>query len=308
MTTSAIILNYNGKEVIGECIESLLKQSTMPDEVIVVDNGSIDNSIEIVKQFPQVKLIELKENVGVGAGYNAGIKASKGENLLLLNNDVTLDKYCVENLVEYRKLGHNIGMVQPKIMYADTPSVINSLGLWINREGFAGNISDGKIDGLFENKFIFGCGGGAFMYTREALKSAGLFDASYQFYFEDVDISWRIQQCGFSCLLVPSALVYHKCGYSTKKLSNYTRDYYSHRNRITTLAKRLEKDQFVAYLPWLVLSELKIIGLSLVSRRWGMLKGNIAGLLNARNARRNREVLTCRTVDWRIIDKWFKGE
>ena len=127
--TSVVIINMNGKHFLPACLESLMRQSYNDFEIIMVDNGSTDESVEFVREnFPSIKILALEKNFGFGGGNNLGINASKGKYVALLNNDTEVDAFWLEELVKAIKTDPKIAMCASKLVFADNPMVVDSAG------------------------------------------------------------------------------------------------------------------------------------------------------------------------------------
>ncbi len=216
-----IILNWNGREVIGPCLESLLRVSDPPLDIIVVDNGSTDSSPEIVRQgFPGVELIENGENLLFAAGNNVGIEAALergAEFVLLLNNDTEVDPgFASEMLLAFSDPA--VGVAGPKIYYHDDPERIWYGGGGFNRfTGVPFHRGLRRMEGSFEDTpcetgWVTGC---ALMARREVFVQIGHLDPSYTIYCEDVDFCLRAAAAGWSLRYVPSARLWHKVSSSS---------------------------------------------------------------------------------------------
>ena len=135
---TAVIVNWNDKDVIVECIQSLLDQNRNEIDIIISDNGSKDDSVEFIrKRFTSIKIIENGENLGFGSAINRGLGLAKGEYLLFLNSDLKLNSNCVGELARLLDSDSRIGGAIPKILHIDKQNTINSLGVLINYTGIA---------------------------------------------------------------------------------------------------------------------------------------------------------------------------
>ena len=216
-----IILNWNGRDVLGPCLDSLMRVTDPELEIIVVDNGSTDSSPEIVRQgFPGVELIENDENLLFAAGNNVGIKAALergAEFILLLNNDTEVDPlFAAEMLRAFDD--PSVGAVGPKIYYHDDPERIWYGGGGFNRltgvpfhRGLR-RMEDSFEDTPCETGWVTGC---ALMARREVFGQIGYLDPSYTIYCEDVDLCLRAAAAGWSLRYVPSARLWHKVSSSS---------------------------------------------------------------------------------------------
>jgi len=221
---SVIILNWNGKNFLKDCFSSLKNQTYPKLEIILVDNGSTDDSIEFVtKNFKEVKIIENKKNLGFSAGNNKGILSGKGKYFFILNNDTKVDKYCIERLIESIEKDNKIGMSAPKILSLRNPKLIDSVGLNILSDGMARGrarmeIDKGQYNQIEEILLPSGC---AALYRKKMLDEIGLFDEDFFAYCEDVDLGLRGRLAGWKAILVPSAIVYHYYSGTTKDYSDF---------------------------------------------------------------------------------------
>ena len=135
---TAVIVNWNDKDVIVECIQSILDQNRNKIDIIISDNGSKDDSVEFIrKRFPSIKIIENGKNLGFGSAINRGLGLAKGDYLLFLNSDLKLHPKCVGELAKVLESDSNVGGTIPKILHIDQQNTINSLGVSINYTGIA---------------------------------------------------------------------------------------------------------------------------------------------------------------------------
>lgn len=213
---SVVIPNWNGKKFLAGCLDSLQSQTYSRVEIVVVDNGSHDGSVEFLrKSYPQVKLICFQTNTGFSPAVNAGIRAARGEFIALVNNDTVSEPNWIEELVKALDAQQELGSVGCKMLAYDDHSLLDGAGDGYRRGGLPGRIGHREKDlGQFDApRMILGACGGAALYRRSMLKDIGLFDEDYFAYLEDVDIALRAQSRGYKCLYVPSAVIYHLgCG------------------------------------------------------------------------------------------------
>ncbi len=255
---SVIIVNWNGKHLLGECLDSLAAQRFKNFEVIVVDNGSQDGSAEYLRsQYPAVRTVPLSTNCGYAGGNNAGAEFARGKYLAFLNNDTKADSGWLEHLVKEAEEGPpNIGMWASKIVSYDNPSVIDNVGLLLYPDGLArgkGRLEpdQGQYDRREEAFFPSGCAG---LYRREMLNVVGLFDEEFFAYADDVDIGLRARLAGWGCIYVPSAKVFHKYSSSSSAYSPF-KAFLVERNRIWVLLKYYPCD-LIAVSPFFTLKRL----------------------------------------------------
>ncbi len=215
---SIVVLNWNNYADTKECLTSL-SQVTDPDvEIILVDNGSQDGSGERLKsEFPQVKLIANKENLGFTGGNNVGIKYALAQGrkyILLLNNDTVVEPDFLSKLLKSAQADPQVGVLSPKIMFFDQPQKIWFVGgsfrsfLKKPYHPYYGELDNGQNENRpTETGWVSGC---CMLVKSEVFTKIGLLDEDYFNNYEDADFCWRAKQAGYKILLVPEAKIYHK--------------------------------------------------------------------------------------------------
>ncbi|MDP3948293.1 MAG: glycosyltransferase family 2 protein [bacterium] len=239
MSTSVIIPNWNGSELLKDCLNSLAEQTFKNFEIILVDNGSTDNSLEYVKNhFPQVRVISLEKNFGFAKAINEGVKASNTEYVVFLNNDTSVDKDWLKSLILCADSHPEVISVNSKLLNFYDKKIIDGVGILINEVGQARSIGWQEKDKNQYNseQYIFGATGGASLFRRDDLIKVGLFDERYFMYSEEVDFSFRAQFLGYKSIFCPEAVVYHKHKATSKKLPAYI-EYWQFRNMTQTIIK-----------------------------------------------------------------------
>lgn len=210
---SILILNWNGLELLADCLGSLTRQRFRDFEVILVDNGSSDGSAAWVRaEFPDVRLVALATNTGFCGGNNAGYRESTGELLLLLNNDAELHEDFLAEMSAAADRDPDFGMFAANVRMFDRRGVFDSTGLLVYPDGICrsrGWLEEdkGQYDSADEVLCPNGC---AAVYRRAMIEEVGLFDEAYFAYLEDLDLGLRGQLRGWRCRYVPPALAYHK--------------------------------------------------------------------------------------------------
>ena len=256
---SVVVLNYNGRRYLKKCISSLSVQSYGDFEVIVVDNGSTDGSVEYLKtHFPRVKIVRNKSNLGFAGGINVGIEHAEGKYILTLNNDTQADMNFVERLAEAMDSDEAMGMCASKMLFPD--GRINSTGICLSRSGAAWDRGmfepdEGQYEELEE---VFGPCAGAALYRKEMLDEIGLFDEDFFLYMEDVDLAFRARLAGWRCIYVPGAEVYHFHG-GTAGFGSDLAVYYGNRNIVWYTLKDFPMGMLITSLPWIVGRNLAVI-------------------------------------------------
>ncbi|MDD4941117.1 MAG: glycosyltransferase family 2 protein [Candidatus Omnitrophica bacterium] len=259
---SVIILNYNGKHLLGVCLDSVMAQSYPGLEMIVVDNGSGDASAEFVRNnYATVKVLANGSNLGYVKAANQGIRCSAGEFVVVLNNDTRVDPFWVERLVRAARTDHSIGICASKQLNFFNPNIIDSAGIMLLRGGYARDRGRGEADrGQYDTAGeIFGAAGASAFYRRSMLDEIGIFDEDYFAYCEEFDLCFRAQLAGWKCVFVPDALVYHMSGQTRAARDERFLVYYVERNRLWTLIKDYPVRLFLLHWPFLLKYEIDIL-------------------------------------------------
>lgn len=258
---SVVIVNYNRRCFLEKCLASLLAQTYPKIEIILVDNGSFDGSIDYVrKDFPSVKIIANKKNLGFAKGSNIGIKEARGELIATLNNDTEVTSQWLEELVNAMNSDERVGMCASKMLFMKNPGMINSTGICISRSGVCWDRGIFETDtGQYElMEEVFGPCAGAALYRKTMLSEIGLFDEDFYAYMEDTDLAFRGRLAGWKCLYVPDAIVYHVHGGTGGFESDYT-IYYGNRNVTWTPIKDFPPLLLISSLPWIIVRNIGVI-------------------------------------------------
>ncbi|PIN86263.1 glycosyl transferase [Candidatus Woesearchaeota archaeon CG10_big_fil_rev_8_21_14_0_10_44_13] len=240
--TAVIIVNWNGKHLLGPCLKSLRQQTYRDFSVFVVDNNSDDGSADFVmKDFPETRVIALKKNTGFTGGNNAGFRETAKERrikyIVTLNNDTVVDRRWLENLVKAARSDRKIGSCSSKVLYLHDKDIIDTAGIAIYQDGHAQSRHGlEKSSACTKKEEIFGASAVAALYKMEAIRKTGFFDGMFYMYQEEVDLAWRLRYAGYKSIFVPSAVVYHAHSASSKPFSPL-KAYYSERNRIWLVFK-----------------------------------------------------------------------
>ena len=237
---SVIILSWNGRHLLEECLSSIGSQTFRDFETILVDNGSTDGSVDWVKEpwAESVSLVALPSNLGFAGGNNAGIRLARGRYVILLNNDTAVDPGWLAAMDNAVRRHPDAGMFTPKILHYYRRDEIDNTGHLIYPDGLARGRDrlekdDGRFDEEGETLWPSGCAG---VYKREMLERIGLLDESFFAYGEDVDLGLRARWAGWPCFYVPTAVVYHKYSITTGAYSPQ-KAFLVERNRIWILFK-----------------------------------------------------------------------
>ena len=201
---SVIIINYNGKELLEKCLDSLFKVEYDNFEVLIVDNNSSDNSIEfITKNYPSVIIIQLDSNKGFAEPNNVAAKITKCDFLLFLNNDTIVTPNFISEMIKAIKNDKKIAICQSLLLKSD--NTIDSSGDFMDELGVCFN-SKSSVSKIQE---IFSARGASMLIEKKIFDLMGGFDEKFFATFEDVDLGWRSWILGYKCVLVPKSIVYH---------------------------------------------------------------------------------------------------
>jgi len=314
---NVIIPNLDGEKLLPVCLESLRKQTFKNFDITVVDNGSRDDSLELLRgQYPEVQILPLDRNYGFAYAVNRGIETAKGEFISLLNNDIELDTKWLEELHRALVEHPEVGSCGPKLMRYWERERINVLGIRMNRNGEVEVIGGGEVDrGQYgEGRYVFGVSAGASLYRRRMFEEIGLFDEAFFASFEDVDLSFRAQLAGYKALYVPTAIGYHMVG-ETIKRKRYFATYLNNRNKILFLWKNIPEEMLKKYfwrIFWNKLSLFlkRVLFNSYKLRTYYFLKGTFAAFIRLPVILKERERIQAMrrvSIDYldSIMDKDF---
>lgn len=281
----AVVVNLNGGALIGECLQSLMEQDFPRLATIVVDNGSTDGSVAMLRErFPNVVLIENGRNLGFGGANNIGMQRalSDGDDFVfLLNYDATAAPTCVSALVA-RAIGSGAGMVGPKILYHDEPTTIWSAGgvihWWRGAVAHRGirRHDYGVYDLPTDVDYLTAC---ALLIDTRVLRLVGMFDDAYHpSYFEDTDLCQRARRAGYRLIYEPEAIVWHRVssfsGGGTTPLKVRLRL----RNQLLFFRRHARWFHWITIPPCAAAGLLLIALRWVIQGRWGLLRALAHGL------------------------------
>ncbi len=253
--THVVILNWNGRRYVRDCLDSVFAQTYEDAKILVVDNGSTDGSAEFIQEaFPEAVLIALPENLHFARGTNAGVEVALRdpacEFVVTLNNDTRSDPEFLGGLVKAAQ-EERVGMVAAKLLFMDRPKILNTTGICPTRDGSGvdrgwNQPDEGQFDGATD---VFAPTAGAALYRRSLFERVGLFDGDFVAYYEDLDLAWRARLASWEARFEPRAVVYHKYSASSSYQSAW-KTYQGERNRIWNLVQNYPLQYLAEGIPW----------------------------------------------------------
>lgn len=277
MKLAVVIVNYNSGSLLARCLEKVALQSFMPDEVIVIDNASEDNSLANLPSLDGLRVIKMERNIGFAAANNRAFEYLPDyDYIALLNPDAFPDDNWLKNLMTAADQYPDYAGFASRMLNAQAPEIYDGAGDTYHLSGLAWRTLHGRQVIAAEEvvKEVFSPCAGAALYKAECLFKLGGFDEHFFCYMEDVDLGFRMQLSGNKTLYVPDAIVYHIGSAITGRNSDFS-IYYGHRNMVWVYFKNM---------PWplLLLSLPAHIVLNLVTIVFFMLKGRIKVILKSK--------------------------
>ncbi len=253
-----IVVNWNGAHLLRTCLGSLRAQTFTDFETILVDNGSTDESLSLVaREFPEVRVIALPENLGLGGGTNVGIRQSDAPIIVTFNNDTDADPRWLAELHAALIAHPEAGSAASKLLLFDRRDTIHSAGDFYGLDGMPGSRGVWqRDDGRYSRpELVFGACAGAAAYRRSMLDEVGLFEDDFFMYCEDVDLAFRCQLAGYRCIFVPTAVVYHMLSATG---GGPLASYYCGRNFLRVIARNMPRQLLGRVWPRIVLAQLRM--------------------------------------------------
>ena len=246
-SVSLVVLNWNGRAQLERCLPSLEALDYPNYEIILVDNGSSDDSVAFVRErFPAIRIIENGENLGYPKGINVGLRAAEGEIIVPLNNDIVARPDFLRKLAAAMEADGQVGIAGCKIYFPDgrtlqhAGSTISYPLALTNHIGY-GEVDRGQYDELREVDYVTGA---AFAVKKEVLERIGYLEERFFLYFDDPDICLRAKKAGYKVIYVPDAVVIHYES-STNVVFSYFYYRHYHRSRMLFILKHYTAEQFV---------------------------------------------------------------
>jgi|SRR3989344_1416944 len=289
---SVVILNWNTANETAKSLQSLDRQTFRDFEVVLVDNGSTEEDYKNLKKIAyksrsKIRVLRIEKNIGLSGGANLGVRNSKGDYILFMNNDATGNTDFIEKLLVPFSKYDGVGATVSKVFF-DRPGIrglVQYAGGELTFYGKAAHIGTGMKDVPEYNKeketqWAFGV---SLMVKKEVLKKLGeVFPAAFYTYFEDVDLSWRIRSSGYRIIYTPSSVVYH-IGSKTMEVNSSisNQDRLSFRNKYLCFWRNLPQIEFFSVLPFMIVYDLlRIVKNILMMGRVSFATAYIFGLLD----------------------------
>ena len=254
MMVSIVIPNYNGEKYLRECIEALNAQTMEDLELVIVDNGSTDSSLDIVRELrPDAVIIRLDKNYGFSRAVNEGIRASSAPYVILLNNDTRALPDFAKELYNAIRNDTGIFSVNARMLQMHAPHLIDSAGDMYCCLGWAFARGKDKPESRYKKRAcIFSSCAGAAIYRKSVFDVIGYFDEAHFAYLEDVDVGYRARINGYRNIYEPRAAVYHAGSGMSGSRYNKFKISLSSRNNVYVAYKNMPPLQLIINLPFLI--------------------------------------------------------
>jgi len=256
---SVIVVNFNGMSHLEACLSSILNQSYQNLEVILVDNGSTDGSLDYARRrFPNLLVVENKENLGYPGGINRGAAIATGEYIAPINFDTEVDQNWLASMVAFMDENPSVGAVTPKTLLYHDKTKIGTLGLNIHITGlgFARGLGQADSESPRKPLRVAGVSGCSFLIRREIVEQMGGLNEDIFMYYDDVDLSWTINAMGYDIYCLPESIVYHKYDLKMSPEKLFSLEY----GRLSLLLRYMKPLTFVLCLPAFLFTELLVMG------------------------------------------------
>ena len=306
---SVIVVCWNGLRHLPDCLAALVPQLPGEAEVVLVDNGSTDGSAAWARAaHPALRLVELPHNLGFAGGVNAGLRAARGQLLLLLNDDAFAEPGFAAALLDVMARQPEIGAASAVLLFAHRPELVASAGIRVRRDGLALDLWAGQPAASLpaEPAPIMGPSGGAAIYRRALLEDVGLLEPGFFNYLEDVDLAWRALLRGWRSVVVPGARARHVYSATSGQGSPFKQRLLG-RNRLRAIARCLPAELLPSCLPAILAYDLLAIGYAAMARQPAMIAGRLAALRDLPALLQERRAIQSRrTAPPAAIDRWLE--
>ncbi len=280
MTISIVIISYNSEKFICDCLDSALNQTVIFDKIIVIDNNSIDNTVELIGKYKSINLIKIKYNSGYSKAANIGIAANNSDYCVIANSDIILKDDFVEKTKEYFKNNDKIDILSPLMLRFNKETIDSagqdySISLYPKEIGY-----NKKIDELeLKERKIFSVCGAATVFKSSSLENLKVddeyYDEEFFMFWEDFDIGWRANILGMNIVFFPEIIVYHYRSGTLKRniLSKISLSlgresyikYHLIKNRYLTLIKNFDFKKYWYHIPFIIVKDIIWVGMLTIS-------------------------------------------
>ncbi len=254
---AVITLNWNGERWLGDCLSSVLAMDYPNFELVVVDNGSTDKSVELIREnYPQVSIVEMNSNLGYSRGFNAGLEyvaAHGAEYFLIMNNDTVIDKAALSALVVIAQSQPKAGFVTGKIYYFDHPDILQTVGkkedpiLWNGDHVGWGEKDIGQYETIEERIFLDDV---MTLVNRKMYDELGGYDPQFFLQCEEFDWQARAKKKGWKFYYTPEAKLWHRVAMSKGGEDNQISPYFDIRSHIVVMVQNAGLRRFLRYYFW----------------------------------------------------------
>ncbi len=310
---SIIIVNWNANFYLERCIQSVIRQTILPVEIIVFDNDSTDNSVKrVAEKFPNVRIIESKNNFGFSKANNIAVKesSSKSEWIIFLNPDAFPEPNWVENLLNAANANPCVSIFASCLLNATSPSVVDGVGDEYHVSGIVWRSGHGmkKNSTVMISREIFSPCAAAAMFKKTDFIDAGGFDEDFFCFVEDVDLGFRMRLLGHKCLFVPDAVALHVGSAVTGKNSEFA-IYHGHRNLVWAYIKNMPNLLFWTFLPChIIMTIFTVFYYTLKNQSKIIIKAKLDAIRGIKKMWKKRQKIQSKRVVstrkiWRVLNK-----
>ena len=296
---AVIIVNWNGGELLAQCLDHLSSQTVTPAQILVLDNASTDNSADSALAYADVRLIRSALNLGFAAGNNLALAHCDCELVALLNADAFAQPDWLERLIVAAMANPDVAAFGSLQLSCRDPAIIDGLGDRYHVSGLARRIGYGEPLTNYQSncdkactREVFSVCAAAALYRRDALLRIGGFDEDFFCYFEDIDLGFRLRLAGFGAVTVNGAIVHHLGSASSGGYESEFSVYHGHRNMVWAFVKNMPAPLLLPLLPLHLLANmLTVLMFSLRGRAKLILRAKWDALLGLPKAWRKRRVI-----------------
>jgi GT2 family glycosyltransferase len=306
---SIVIVSWNGMRQLPNCLAALQPQLPPNAELVLVDNGSSDGMPAWARvAYASARVLALSANLGFAGGVNVGLRAARGELLLLLNDDAFVEPGFITALLDAFRQQPDLGAASAVLLFNHRPELVASAGVRVRRDGLALDLWAGRrvAELPADTQPIFGPSGGAAIYRRALLADVGLMESSFFNYLEDADLAWRARLRGWRSVAVPGARARHVYSATAGQGSAFKQRLLG-RNRLRTIIRCIPAPVLRRCMPAILGYDLLAVSYGVLTRRPEVLGGRLAALRELPLLLRQRRAIQARaTVAADTIFDWLE--